>query len=67
MGLIKTVKSEKFLEQAKRLNRFMQSVDADLKKIAQIMNENAHILNSNVKELDARMQKIEEMLHGKKP
>jgi hypothetical protein len=62
-GIMNKLRTQKvFMEEAKRLSKFMESVDVDLKKMSDALNANFQIISKNFRELDARLKRIEEHL-----
>ena len=47
-----------FMKEGQRLTRILESIDTDLKNIASGLNVNLKVINNNIKELDAKLDKL---------
>lgn len=56
--VLQKIGMNKMLEGAERLNRYMQTVDEDLKKIAEAFNTNISVIGNKLDEMDAKLDKI---------
>lgn len=63
MGLknsLGVLKDSKVLENAQRLNNYMQSIDEDLKAMQQAFNKNMEILANSQRELNNKLDSIQQ-------
>lgn len=69
MGLNKwnVLKDSKVMENAQRLNNYMESIDNDLKAMQQAFNKNMEILANSQKELNNKLDALkQDIQHLKK-
>ena len=62
------LKNASLIDNVTRMQQYWKSVDDDLKSIAKINNENFVTVNENMKELEAKLDKILKILeNGNRP